>query len=79
MTYQEHLIAAAENQGNFTVEANETTEIDVCFTKSEIRVKRYRFKTQLSPASTKLYASLYGSFGRPSMEDTFNEIMREFI
>ena len=79
MTYQEHLIAATENQGNFTVGVNDKIEIDVCYTRSEIRVKMYRFKTQLTPASTKLYSSLYGSFGRPSMEDTFNEIMREFI
>ena len=79
MTYKEHLIEATENNGNFTVEANEITEIDVCYTKSEIRVKRYRFRNQLTPTSTKLYSSLYGSFGMPSMEDTFNEIMIEFI
>ena len=79
MTYQEHLIEATENNGNFTVEANEITEIDVCYTRCEIRIKRYRFKNQLTPMSTKLYSSLYGSFGRPSMEDTFNEIMSEFI
>jgi hypothetical protein len=77
MTYQEYLISATENNGNFTVAPNDTTEIDVCFSESFIRVKTYRFKNQLTPTDTTLHSSLFGIFGRPSMEDTFNKIMSE--
>lgn len=79
MTYKELLTKATDNNGNFIVEPNDTTEICVSYTTSEIIVKQYRFKNQLTPIATKSYSCLYGMLGMPSMEDTFNEIMREFI
>jgi hypothetical protein len=65
-------------EGRFVVEPNETTEIHVDYGRAEITVLTFRTKNQVAPETKKTYTSLAGMFGKPTVEQKFNEIIKEF-
>ena len=73
-TFQELL--KDSNEGRFTFEPNELTEIHVDYAKMQITVETFRTKKQLTPTTTKTYHSLAGMFGKPTVESKFNEIIQ---
>jgi len=66
------------HEGRFVVEPNELTEIHVDYIKMEISVFYYRTKKQITPEKKEVFTSLAGMFGRQTVEEKFNEIIKLF-
>ena len=76
-TFKELL--AESYEGNFVVAPNELTEIHVDYRNMEITVKTYRTRKSLTPETKTTYISLAGMFGKPTVEEKFNEIIKEYV
>lgn len=64
--------------GNFTYEPNETVEVNVYWAAAEIVVVYYSTKKKLLTLKKETYHSLHGMFGKPTVEQKFNEIIANF-
>jgi hypothetical protein len=71
-------LLANSYQGRFVVEPNELTEIHVDYGMMQIIVLTFGTKNQFTPKTKTVYHGLHGMFGKPSVEDKFNEIMKNF-
>ena len=69
-------LALESINGHFTFEPNETIEIHVSLSNTEIRVEHFRSSNHMiDPIKVENYHCLYGMMGYQSTEEKFNEII----